>query len=353
MRGRGTAVAPAGRFESTIREAVDDGWDLPPDPAPAPQTEVFVDHARSIITRNTSPDLPFEQSINPYRGCEHGCVYCYARPAQAYLNLSPGLDFETKLFYKPNAAVLLDAELRKPGYRPSMISLGANTDPYQPIERKLGITRSILEVLRRFHHPVGIVTKGAAMIERDLDLLTELARDELVHVAISITTLDPELKRRLEPRTAAPATRLRVIERLSAAGVPTMVFFSPVIPFINDAEMEAVLTAARNAGAAHASYILLRLPHEVKLLFRDWLATHYPQKADHVMSLVQQMRGGRDNDSQFGSRMRGQGAYADVLEQRFKAACRRLGLNLSRGPALRLDRFAPPLAPGDQLGLGF
>jgi DNA repair photolyase len=353
IRGRGTAVRPEGRFEAIHREAVDDGWNLPPDPEPAPQTELFIDHARSIISRNHSPDLPFDQSINPYRGCEHGCVYCFARPAHAYLNLSPGLDFETKLFYKPDAAALLDAELRKPGYQPSMISLGANTDPYQPIERKLGITRSILEVLLRFGHPVGIVTKGAAMIERDLDLLAELARNGLVHVAISVTTLDPELKRRLEPRTAAPATRLRVIERLRAAGVPTMVFFSPVIPFINDAEMESVLTAARDAGAEHASYTPLRLPYEVKLLFRDWLETHYPQKAAHVMSLVQQMRGGRDNDSRFGTRMRGQGEYAAILEQRFRVACRRLGLNLSRGPGLRLDRFAPPPAPGDQLGLGF
>lgn len=351
-RGRGTASGIKGRFESTRRVALDDGWGLPPDPEPSPRTEVFADQARSIIARNQSPDLPFSQSINPYRGCEHGCIYCYARPSHAYLNLSPGLDFETKLFYKPNAAELLRQELRKPGYRPEMISLGANTDPYQPIERKLGVTRDILQVLSDFRHPVGIVTKGAALIRRDLDLLQDLAADGLVNVAISITTLDDDLKRRLEPRTASPNSRLRMLEQLSAAGVPTMVFFSPVIPFVNDAEMERVLAAARDAGAGHASYIPLRLPHEVAPLFREWLEQHYPLKAVHVMSLVQQMRGGRDNDARFGHRMRGQGEYASVLAQRFASACRRLGLNQSRGPILETRHFRVPPAVGDQYDLG-
>ncbi|MFA5940284.1 MAG: PA0069 family radical SAM protein [Sinimarinibacterium sp.] len=278
---------------------------------------------------------------------------CYARPAHAYLNLSPGLDFETKLFYKPNAAALLEEELRKPGYKPEWISLGANTDPWQPVERKLGITRSILEVLARFRHPVGIVTKGAAIIERDLELLAEMARDQLVMVAISVTTLDPELKRTLEPRASAPATRLRVMRQLAEAGVPVMVMFSPVIPCVNDAEMERVLKAASEAGARHASYVMLRLPHEVKDLFRDWLQTHLPLRAEHVMSLVQQMRGGKDYDSDYATRMSGQGVYAGVIAQRFRTACRRLGLNTERFVGLSTAHFRVPPRSGDQLGLGF
>ncbi|MEW6167856.1 MAG: PA0069 family radical SAM protein [Pseudomonadota bacterium] len=351
VKGRGATLNPEGRYETSGRERVDDGWDLPEDPAPAPETRLFIDHARSLITRNDSPDIPFTQSINPYRGCEHGCVYCYARPAHAYLNLSPGLDFETKLFYKPNAAALLEAELRKPGYRPEWISLGANTDPWQPVERKLGITRSLLEVLARFRHPVGIVTKGAALIARDVDLLADMARDDLVMVAISITTLDDALKRRLEPRTSSPATRLRVVRRLADAGVPVMVMFAPVIPAINDAELERVLEAARDAGARQASYTLLRLPYEVKDLFQDWLQTHAPLKAAHVMSLIRQMRGGRDNASDFATRMRGQGVFADLIAQRFRAACRRLGLNAERMPALSAAHFRVPPRAGDQLGL--
>jgi DNA repair photolyase len=276
---------------------------------------------------------------------------CYARPAHAYLDLSPGLDFETKLFYKPDAAALLERELRKPGYKPEWISLGANTDPWQPVERKLGITRGILEVLARFRHPVGIVTKGAVLIERDLDLLGDMARDGLVFVAISVTTLDAELKRTLEPRASSPATRLRVIRRLADAGIPTMALFSPVIPFVNDAEMERVLEAVRDAGARRANYVMLRLPHEVKVLFRDWLDTHMPLKAAHVMSLVQQLRGGRDYDAGYGQRMRGQGVYADLIAQRFRKACQRLGLNREGRFELSTAHFRVPPATGDQLAL--
>ncbi len=351
IRGRGTALNPEGRFEDRTRGDVDDGW-AAEDESPSPRTELYVEHARSIISRNASPDLPFDQSLNPYRGCEHGCVYCYARPAHAYMDLSPGLDFETKLFYKPDAAVLLERELRNPRYRPRLISLGANTDPYQPVERQLQITRQILEVLARFRHPVVIVTKGAAMIRRDIDLLTDLARDDLVEVAVSVTTLDPELKRRLEPRAASPGLRLKVLEQLAAAGVPTRVMFSPVIPFINDAELEQVLEAAAGVGVRSASYIMLRLPYEVKALFADWLQVHYPLKAEHVMSLVRQMRGGADNDSRFGRRMRGQGQYAELIAQRFRLACRRLGLNRGSGPALSVDRFRVPEPDGPQLALG-
>jgi DNA repair photolyase len=351
IKGRGAVSNPEGRFESRTKAPVDDGWDSLSEPLPPLETTLMVDAAKTIITRNDSPDIPFEQSINPYRGCEHGCVYCYARPAHAYMNLSAGLDFETKLFYKPNAAQLLEAELRKPSYRCSMISLGSNTDPYQPVERKLGITRAILEVLARYRHPVGIVTKGAALIERDMDVLAQLARDDLVVVAISVTTLQAELKRTLEPRAASPAARLRVMKRLSDAGIPVIVMFSPVIPFVNDCEMEAVLSAARDAGARRAGYVMLRLPHEVKDLFREWLETHMPLKARHVMSLVQQMRGGRDNDPRFGSRMRGEGAYAQLIASRFALVCKRLGLNEGRYRPTDASKFHIPPASGDQIRL--
>lgn len=349
-KGRGATSNPEGRFESRTREPFDDEWLLDDDPPAKLATTLHREDARTIIARNDSPDLPFSQSINPYRGCEHGCVYCYARPSHAYLNLSPGLDFETKLFYKPNAAALLDAELRKPGYQCSMISLGANTDPYQPIERELKITRSLLEVMLRFRHPVGIVTKGA-LVERDIDLLQALAREGLVNVAISITTLQAELKRSLEPRAASGAARLRVMRRLSEAGIPTMVMFSPVIPFVNDAELETVLAAARDAGAQRASYIMLRLPHEVKDLFREWLEVHVPLKAKHVLSLVEQMRGGRLNDPRFGQRMKGEGEYASIIAQRYRLACRRLGFAGSGLAAPRSDAFRVPPAAGDQLRL--
>ncbi|WP_020648328.1 PA0069 family radical SAM protein [Solimonas variicoloris] len=350
-KGRGAVSNPEGRFESRRAERFDDGWLLDEDAPPRQATTLHVEQARTIIARNDSPDLPFTQSINPYRGCEHGCIYCYARPTHAYLNLSPGLDFETQLFYKPNAAALLEAELRRPGYRCSMISLGANTDPYQPVERDLRITRSLLEVMVRFRHPVGIVTKGT-LIERDIDLLQDLARDGLATVAVSITTLKPELKRTLEPRAASGAARLRTLRALSEAGIPTMVLYSPVIPFVNDAELESILAAAHAAGARQAAHIPLRLPHEVKDLFREWLETHLPLKAEHVMSLVRQMRGGRDNDPAFGSRMTGQGEYARIIRQRFDLACRRLGLNTGERSAwLSTTQFRVPPQAGDQLDL--
>jgi DNA repair photolyase len=349
IKGRGTALRPPGRFEMRDSERVDDGWGALEEELPPLQTTVTAEPARTIISRNESPDLSFEQSINPYKGCEHGCIYCYARPSHAYLNLSPGIDFETKLFYKPNAAELLEQELRKPGYRVSPIALGANTDPYQPVERRLEVTRGILQVLARFRHPVGIVTKGA-MVERDLDLLQDLARDHLVTVAITLTTLDDGLKRTLEPRASAPSARLRVMRRLSQAGIPVRVMFSPVIPFVNDAELERVLEAAAEAGAGNASYVLLRLPYELKGLFRDWLDTHLPLKAAHVMSLIQQSRGGRDNDPQFGLRMKGTGQFAELIAKRFALARRRYGLERTRAaydPAV----FRVPPAAGDQISL--
>ena len=345
-KGRGAGSNLEGRFESLHRERVDDGWALEPEAEPAFPTVVQAVQAKSIISRNQSPDIGFEMSINPYYGCEHGCIYCYARPSHGYLNLSPGLDFETRLFYKANAAALLDAELRRPGHVVSAIALGANTDPYQPIEREHGITRSVLEVLARFRHPVGIVTKGV-LIERDLDLLADMARERLVSVGITLTTLDPALKRTLEPRAASPAARLRVMRLLADAGVPVRVMFSPIIPFVNDAELERVLEAAAEAGATAASYVLLRLPHEVAPLFRDWLATHLPLKAEHVMSLVNQSRGGKDYDASFGTRQRGEGVFADLIAQRFRLAKRRLGLTRER-TEFDLTRFALPPRAGDQ-----
>jgi len=356
IKTRGAASNPEGRFESRTREDFDDGWLLDEPETPRPDTTVTPEASKSIISRNQSPDIGFEQSINPYRGCEHGCIYCYARPAHAYMNLSPGLDFETRLFYKPEAAKLLEAELRKPGYRCSPIALGSNTDPYQPVEREYRVTRSILEVLQRCRHPLTITTKGAALVERDIPLLAEMARDNLVEVAISITSLQPELKRALEPRASGPQTRLRVMRQLAEAGVPVMVLVAPVIPFVNDAEIELILQAAKEAGAREASYIMLRLPYEVKDLFREWLQVHHPQRAEHVMSLVQQMRGGRDNDPRFGARMTGQGEYAQVIAQRFRVALARLGLGKGRRLVLDTSLFRPPPEPlpdKGQLGLGF
>jgi DNA repair photolyase len=348
--GRGAVSNPSGRFESVSRGGFDDGWDLPVEDLPPLETTVRPDPARSIIARNDSPDIGFDQSINPYKGCEHGCIYCYARPSHAYLNLSPGLDFETRLFYKENAAQLLEQELSRRSYVPKLIALGANTDPYQPIERRFGVTRQIIEVLLRFRHPFGIVTKGAALIERDLDLLAECARQRLVGVGMTITTLDSELKRSLEPRAASPQARLRAIRGLAEAGVPVRVMFSPVIPFINDAELERVLEAAAEAGASAASYTFLRLPHEVKDLFREWLEAHYPLKAQHVMSLVQQSRGGRDYTAQWGQRMRGEGTFAEAIAQRFRLARRRYGLERERAEP-DFSQFRVPPGPGDQLGL--
>ncbi len=345
-KGRGAALNPEGRFERENREPFDDGWGdtLPVDEPVRPQTMVTAERVKSIVSRNDSPDIPFTCSINPYRGCEHGCIYCYARPSHAYLNLSPGLDFETRLFAKVNAAERLREELSRPGYVCSTISIGANTDPYQPVEREWKITRSILEVMAACNHPVGIVTKNA-LVERDLDILAPMAQKGLVKVYISVTTLDHELARRMEPRASAPARRIEAIRRLSQAGVPAGVMVAPVVPFLTDSATEHILEAARDAGAQSAGYVLMRLPYEVKDLFKNWLMQHYPLKAAHVMSRVQQMRGGRENDPEFGSRMRGNGEFADLLRKRFEKACARLGLNEHRRD-LDTTQFRPPRIDG-------
>jgi DNA repair photolyase len=349
-RGRGATFNPGNRFRREGREAYDDGWPQPaPDPesggdAPPPRTTVTIQHARTIIARNDSPDIPFTQSINPYQGCEHGCSYCYARPSHAYLDLSPGLDFETKLFAKPEAPLLLRAELAKRGYRCDPIALGTNTDPYQPIEREWKVTRGILEVLAEHEHPFTIVTKSA-LVERDLDLIAPMAAKNMARVYLSITTLDRELARKLEPRAAAPHRRLQAVRTLADAGVTVGVLAAPVIPQLNDRDLEAILEAAAAHGARHAGWIMLRLPREVAPLFRDWLDAHYPLRADHVMSIVQQLRGGQDYDAQFGTRMRGTGPFAELIEKRFDLACKRLGLTRDRAP-LDISRFHPPVEAG-------
>ena len=350
-KGRGATFNPANRYRSEQREAVDDGWEPPVDEAvdndepPPLKTTVRIQPARTIISRNDSPDIPFTQSINPYQGCEHGCIYCYARPTHAYLDLSPGLDFETKLFAKPNAAELLRAELAKPGYRCDPIALGTNTDPYQPIEREWKITRSVIEVLAQCDHPLTITTKGA-LIERDIDLLAPMAAKGLARVFISIATLDRELARKLDPRAAAPHRRLVLVKLLAEAGVPVGVNVAPVIPQLTDRELEAILEAAATAGARHAGWTMLRLPLEVAPLFRDWLAVHYPLRAAHVMSIVRQIRGGRDNEPRFHVRMGGQGEFADLIRKRFAIGCKRLGLNADRDPPLDTTLFKPPMVPG-------
>ncbi len=349
FKGRGAADNRQGRFEHLGREAIDDGWTADAHEERGARTEVTLTQARTIISRNDSPDIPFTQSINPYQGCEHGCIYCYARPSHAYLGLSPGLDFETKLFAKANAAQLLRAELSRPGYRCEVISIGANTDPYQPIERRYKITRGILEVLSACNHPLGIVTKSA-MVERDIDLLAPMARKGLVHVFVSIGTLDHELMRRLEPRTAAPKRRLEALRALSEAGIPCGVLVAPIIPFLNDRDMEAVLERCAAHGAGIAGYQILRLPYELKDLFKDWLERHYPLKAAHIMSQIRQMRGGRENDPRFGVRMSGEGIFAELQEHRFRLACARHGLNLHGRNQLDTTQFRPPAATG-QLSL--
>ncbi|NNG03945.1 MAG: PA0069 family radical SAM protein [Inquilinus sp.] len=349
-KGRGAVSNRSGRFEATVAEAVDDGWGTAgEDHLPPLRTTLTIDRARAIITRNQSPDVPFDRSINPYRGCEHGCVYCFARPTHAFLGLSPGLDFETRLFYKPDAAALLDRELRKPGYRPRTIAMGTNTDPYQPVERELGITRSILEVLARFDHPVGIVTKSSLVL-RDLDILGPMAAKRLARVAVSVTTLDRGLARRLEPRAATPPRRLAALKVLTAAGVPTTVMAAPMIPGLNDHELEAILAAGAERGVDQASYILLRLPLEIKELFEEWLRSHAPDRADRVLSLMRQSRDGALYRAKFGTRMRGTGPFADLLSARFKRGCARLGLN-KRHWTLDTGRFTVPPAKGDQLRL--
>jgi DNA repair photolyase len=349
-RGRGALSNREGRFERT---RVEKGPDIEPDPdfdpgadPPPLATTVTPERTKSIITTNDSPDVGFDQSINPYRGCEHGCVYCFARPTHAYLGLSPGLDFETKIFSKPDAAALLRAELERRNYVCRTIALGANTDAYQPIERRLGITRSVLEVLSETRHPVLIITKSDLVL-RDLDLLGPMGRARLAAVMVSVTTLDPALARRMEPRAAAPARRLEAVRRLTDAGVPVGVLAAPMIPALNESELEAIVDAAAAAGAVSAGYVLLRLPHEIKDLFREWLETHYPLKKDRVLAILREMRGGKLYDAAFGARMRGRGAHADLLARRFQVAIRRTGLGHR---SIRLDEtaFRVPPRPGSQ-----
>jgi len=347
-RGRGARANPAVRYAQQSTSFVDDGWNSLAE-IERLKTEVFTETPKTIITRNTSPDISFDRSINPYRGCEHGCVYCYARPSHAYMGLSPGLDFESKLFIKPNAAALLREELTATTYVPATLALGANTDPYQPIERDYRITRSVIEVLQEFRHPFGIVTKSANVL-RDLDVLKEMAELGLVKVAISVTTLDGKLARAMEPRASTPMKRLSALEILAKAGIPTVVMMGPIIPGLNDSEIENILKAARNAGAREAGYTMLRLPLEVKDLFKDWLEKEYPDRAAKVMSLVKSVRGGAENDPNFGTRMSGQGPYAWTIGRRFQLGCQRLGLNTSR-LILRTDLFQRPPQKGEQMRL--
>jgi len=346
--GRGSVVNPPVRFEQRAASPFDDGWEtLTADFATLPKlpTSLTKDNSKSAISWNASPDIGFDRSVNPYRGCEHGCVYCYARPTHAYLGYSPGLDFETKLTYKPDVADLLEKELRKPGYQARTLALGSNTDPYQPVERTLQLTRSVLEVMDRFNHPVGIVTKSAGVL-RDLDILASMAKRNLVRVYISLTTLDTKLARDMEPRAATPARRLHAIEELTRAGVPTGVLTAPMIPGLNDMEMEKLLEAASRAGARHAGYVLLRLPHEIREMFEAWLQTHFPDRAKHVLSLVRDTRGGALNDARFHHRFSGQGVYADLLMRRFTRAARQWGLDETR-EGLDCTRFAVPDAPAN------
>jgi DNA repair photolyase len=347
-RGRSAGINPSGRFEPVSRHVFDDGWnsleELPPF-----KTEVQVEKPRTIITRNESPDISFDRSINPYRGCEHGCVYCFARPTHAFMGLSPGLDFESKLFAKPDAARVLDRELSKPGYQPRTIAIGTNTDPYQPIEKQYRIMREILEVLEARGHPVGIVTKSA-LVTRDIDILSRMAERGLAKVALSVTTMDRMLARTMEPRASTPTKRLEAIRQLSDAGIPASVMVAPVIPGLNDPEMERILDSARAAGAREAGYVILRLPLEVAPIFKDWLLRHYPDRYRHVMSLVRSMRDGKDYDSEWGKRMKGAGPYAWQIGRRFEIAAKRLGLNAERRQ-LRIDQFVAGSGAGEQLML--
>ncbi|MEM9320072.1 MAG: PA0069 family radical SAM protein [Pseudomonadota bacterium] len=344
LKARAARSNTSGRFERYAWEAEHDAWQSADDLPPV-RTEVSHERARKIITKNKSPDVPFDRSINPYRGCEHGCIYCFARPSHAYLGLSPGLDFETKLIARPDAAQVLEAELRKPSYKPEVIAIGTNTDAYQPIERDLLIMRGILEVLQVFRHPVGIVTKGT-LVERDVDILSEMSDAGLARVGISVTTLDRDLARRMEPRVPSPARRLATIERLATAGISVRVMVSPIIPGLTDPELEAILRAARDAGASGASMITLRLPLEVASLWRDWLAEHYPARINRVMSKLREMHGGQDYRAEWGKRMQGEGVYAQLLQDRFRRAVRQLGLSVQL-PPLRTDLFQR----GDQLSL--
>ncbi len=348
VKGRGAPSKVDARFLEHRRAEFDDGWALEHDERPIP-TEIYRETPRTVISRNQSPDIPFETSINPYRGCEHGCVYCYARPSHAYVDLSPGIDFETKIFAKTNAAEVLLKELRKPRYACSPIAMGTNTDPYQPAERQLRITRDIIQILHDCRHPLSIVTKSW-LIERDLDLLEPMAADGLVKVFLSVTSLKHELARRLEPRATAPTRRLKTVQTLNRAGVPTGVMFAPVIPFINDSEMESVLEQAAAAGAKGAGYVMLRLPHEVKQLFREWLQTHEPGKTEHVFSILRDLRSGRENDPEYFTRQRGTGVYANLIQNRFQNACKKFGLN-TKSFELNTGLFEPPVNADRQQSL--
>jgi DNA repair photolyase len=341
LKNRGAISNLQGRFEKDVREDFDDGWNLKDpeeDDLPPLETILYPDPSKSIISRNKSPDIGFEQSINPYKGCEHGCIYCYARPSHAYMNLSPGLDFETKIFFKADASQLLEKEINKKNYICKPIVIGANTDPYQPAESQLKITRSLLEVLYHYQHPAIIITKGS-LIERDLDILEKMSEKGLMKIAMTITTLSMELKRILEPRAAAPKARLRMIHHLSSKGIPVRVMVAPIIPFITDFEMEQILKNAALNGAQHASYTLIRLPHEVKDLFKEWLAEHFPERANHVMNIIRDMRGGKDYDAIFGKRMHGEGEYAHLLASRFKVACKKFNLNTKPSTDLNTNLF--------------
>lgn len=351
IKNRGATSNPEGRFEDELREVFDDGWYFEEEEQlPTLETTLFQENAKTIITRNDSPDVGFEQSINPYRGCEHGCIYCYARPSHAYMNLSPGIDFESKIFYKVDAAKLLEKEINKPKYICKPIVIGGNTDPYQPSEAKLKITRSLIEVLNKYHHPFALITKGA-LIARDIDIIADMAKRNLAKVAISVTTLSSSLKYILEPRTGSPQSRLRMIRELTQAGISVTVMAAPMIPMINDMELEHILKSAAEAGATTAGYTLVRLPYEVKDLFKDWLAKHFPERAEHVMSIIRQMRDGKENDSNFGSRMRGKGEYADLLSHRFKLACKRYHLNSIKSEPLDTQQFKSHQIKSQQLDL--
>ncbi|MDZ7804571.1 PA0069 family radical SAM protein [Thiohalophilus sp.] len=346
-KGRGAGSNVVSRFVEHKREVVDDGWE-PTERTPL-RTEIFTDNSRTIISHNNSPDVPFTASINPYKGCEHGCSYCFARPTHTYLDLSAGLDFESKIYCKPGAAQLLQTELFRPRYSPQVIALGANTDAYQPVEREMKITRAILEVLKSHHHPVAIITKSA-LVERDIDLLTPMAEARLVRVFVSVTTLDRDLGRRLEPRAAAPQRRLETVRRLHQAGIPVGVLMAPIIPVLNDNEIEQLLGECAAAGAESAGYVILRLPHEIKDLFVQWLQEHYPLKAEHVMNRIRDLRGGQAYRSEFGERMRGSGQYADLIAKRFALACKKHSLN-RRTRELDCSQFRVPPRSGDQMGL--
>lgn len=348
IKGRAAQTNQVGRFEQFERDAVDDGW-ARDDELPVLRTQVQIESPRTVISYNKSPDLPFDRSINPYRGCEHGCIYCFARPSHAYLGMSAGLDFESRLIARPSAPDVLKRELAHKSYRAATLAIGTNTDPYQPIEQEHCIARRLLKVLSDANHPVAIVTKGT-LIERDIDILSDMARRGLVRVGISVTTLDAKLSRLMEPRVPPPARRLQIINRLARAGVPVRVMASPMVPALTDPELEAILTAGKNAGARHASWIMLRLPREVSPLFQDWLSQHYPDRADRIMARLREMHGGKDYEANWGHRMRGSGPYAEMISQRFKLAVKRIGLK-TVAPPLRTDMFRPPVLPGAQMSL--